>query len=61
MDFGRLVFRHGARHVGLIRLIEQGIAAQVRQMAGVLSQHSASDLEGNVVTVVGERIRIRRA
>lgn len=60
-DFGELVFFHGARHHGLVRLPDVPAASRIALMQGVLEKHAAELADGAVVTVRGGRIRISRS
>ena len=60
-DFGELVFVHGARHHGLIRLPDVSAALRIALMRGVLEKHAAELADGAVVTVRGGRVRISRS
>lgn len=57
-DFGELVFRHGARHHGLVRLPDRPAASRIALMQDVLEKHLDELAGGAVITVRGDRVRI---
>lgn len=59
-DFGNLVFLHGLRHSGLIRLPDVLADKRIELITQLLSRHSQEIAEGAIVTVKSGRIRISR-
>ena len=59
-DFGELIFRHGARHKGIIRLPDVPASERIIIMADLITRY-ATELEGGaMVTVRGNRVRVAR-
>lgn len=59
-DFGGLVYLHGMRHAGLIRLPDVPARRRIVLMAELLGRHGQALEAGAVVTIDGGRIRISR-
>ena len=58
MDFGELVFLHGAAHAGLIRLPDVPVVERVALMKEILRRCSEALSRHAVVTASGQRIRV---
>ena len=58
MDFGELVFLHGAAHAGLIRLPDVPAVKRVALMKEILRRCSEALSRHAVVTASGQRIRV---
>ena len=59
-DFGKLIFAAGEAHSGVVRLPDVPVRERIALMESILAQHEADLLDGAVITVRGERIRISR-
>ena len=59
-DFGEFVFLKRSPHHGLLRLPDVPAGRRIELMGRVLESHSPDLLEGSIVTVRGDRIRISR-
>lgn len=60
-DFGELAVVLGARHAGIVRLVDFRYLEQGPVCARVIGQHEADLKRGAIVTVERERIRVRLA
>jgi predicted nuclease of predicted toxin-antitoxin system len=58
-DFGELAVALGARHAGIIRLVDFRYLQQGPVCALVIRQHEADLMRGAIVTVERGRIRVR--
>lgn len=59
-DFGKLVFGHGAPHVGMIRLPDVPADGRIALMDDLLRHHAEDGLVDAVVTIRGSRVRVSR-
>jgi predicted nuclease of predicted toxin-antitoxin system len=58
-DFGELAIVHGARHSGIVRLVDVRAAAQGPACVLVLRRYATELLEGSIITVEPTRTRVR--
>jgi predicted nuclease of predicted toxin-antitoxin system len=58
-DFGELAVALGARHTGIIRLVDFRYLEQAPVCARVIGQHEGDLVRGAIVTVERGRIRVR--
>jgi hypothetical protein len=58
-DFGELAVALGARHAGIIRLVDFRYLQQGPVCARVIGQHEADLMRGAIITVERGRIRVR--
>ncbi len=58
-DFGELAIVRGARHSGIVRLVDIPAAAQGPTCAIVLRRYATELLEGSIITVEPTRTRVR--
>ncbi|MBI4615410.1 MAG: DUF5615 family PIN-like protein [Planctomycetes bacterium] len=58
MDFGRLVYREGKDHRGLVRLPDVPTPMRIAIMSALLLRHGGDLLTGAIITVRGSRIRV---
>ena len=59
-DFGRLIFREQQKQSGLVRLPDVPATTRIQIMEQVLQHHSSALVDGSIITVRGDRIRISR-
>ncbi len=59
-DFGKLVYREGVAHAGVVRLPDVPAARRIELMVQVLADFADALESGAVVTVRGRRIRVSR-
>lgn len=60
-DFGELVFLRGQLHAGIIRLVEVPSLSQAETIQSILVEHGKALLEGAVITLKNQRLRVRKA
>jgi len=59
-DFGKLIFADDEQHSGLVRLPSVPAQSRIALMEQILVRHEADLLNGAIITVRGNRIRITR-
>ena len=59
-DFGRLIFRDHQKQSGLVRLPDVPAAMRIQIMEQILLHQSSALVDGSIITVRGDRIRISR-
>ena len=59
-DFGRLIFRDHQKQSGLVRLPDVPALTRIQIMEQILVFHASALVEGNIITVRGNRIRTSR-
>jgi hypothetical protein len=59
-DFGALIYLHRIQHAGLIRLPHVPSADRLALSERILEEHASAELEGAIVTMRGNRMRISR-
>jgi len=57
-DFGRIVYRGGEVHCGIIRLPDVRVSRRIELMRTVIERYGPQLEEGAIVTVRGEKIRV---
>ncbi len=57
-DFGALVFRDGAKNVGVVRLRDDKPAALAARASELLQDHAADLAKGAFVTDDGDSVRV---
>lgn len=57
-DFGELIFLHGQRHCGLVRLIDVPMRERAARLLEALHDYSAELDQGYILTVTSERVRV---
>jgi predicted nuclease of predicted toxin-antitoxin system len=58
-DFGDLIVRDGHPHAGLLRLVTDSVHEQLAMMLEAIDRHADDLLNGAIVTVEEDRIRVR--
>ena len=59
-DYGQFIFAENAPHSGLVRLPDVRATRRIELMERLLRDHTRELVEGAILTVRGERIRISR-
>jgi len=59
-DFGKFLFLQSAPHCGLIRLPDVPPGRRIALMDEILCRHGQDVLQGCVITIRGDRIRVSR-
>ena len=59
-DFGELIYLHGVRHAGLIRLPDVRAPQRIEIVAGVIDLYSPELEERAMITVQGRHVRVSR-
>ena len=57
-DFGRLVYRGGEVHCGIVRLPDVRCNSRIELMSTVIERYGPQLENGAIVTVRGEKIRV---
>ncbi len=60
-DFGELVFLRGLAHPGIVRLVEMTPAERADAMRTLIEDHADALLDGAIIVVTENRVRIRSA
>jgi predicted nuclease of predicted toxin-antitoxin system len=58
-DFGDLIVRDSQPHAGLLRLVTDSVHLQSSMILEAIDRHSSDLLDGAIVTVEEDRIRVR--
>lgn len=58
-DFGDLIVRDGHPHAGLLRLVTDSVRLQVPMVLDAIDRYGGALLDGAIVTVEEDRIRVR--
>ena len=59
-DFGELVFLRGQNHSGIMRLVEVPSLAQAEAINLIVAKHGDLLVDGAIITLKNDRLRIRR-
>ncbi len=60
-DFGELVFLRGLAHPGIVRLCGMTPVQRANAMRVLIERHEQAILDGAIIVVTGNRVRVRSA
>jgi len=59
-DFGELVFLHGHKHAGMIRLVEVPSLLQAQVISMLICDYGELLASGAIITLKNDKVRVRR-